>query len=394
MSYYGLVLSSDAAAYLDRGACDLPLAFVEATAGLEPGRPMRLLRPDGQAVGVALADPENDCLRLIARAGEAVEALDAAFFSTRVERALALRRSFGLVGENSAFRLLNGPGDGVSGFAADVFGEWAVLSVYARALVPFGRAIADAMRARAALRGVVLKVRARGAASQGKVKQEVVGEAPPDALIVRERGVSFEVHLAAGLNVGLFTDMREHRHGLGRFTSGRAVLNLFAYTGTLSVVAARAGAASVTSVDLSSGVLSWAKDNFRLNNLDPASPAFRFEAEDAATFLQRAPRKRRLYEVVLLDPPSFSAARGAKFTIERDYPALVADACRVLAPGGLLWLASNTRDVSLVSLAEEGVTAARRESRLLETGGLPADYPTVPAQPADRYLQVALLRIE
>jgi 23S rRNA G2069 N7-methylase RlmK/C1962 C5-methylase RlmI len=188
--------------------------------------------------------------------------------------------------------------------------------------------------------------------------------------------------------------MREHRLGLARFTADRAVLNLFAYTGTLSVVAARAGAASVTSVDLSAGALGWAKDNFRLNGLDPASPKYRFEAEDVAKFLQRAFRDRRRYDAVLLDPPSFSAARGAAFTIERDYPALVADACRVLARGGLLWLASNTRDVSLVGLAEDGIARARCRAQLLELGGLPPDYPTVPAQPADRYLQVTLLRVE
>jgi 23S rRNA G2069 N7-methylase RlmK/C1962 C5-methylase RlmI len=81
--------------------------------------------------------------------------------------------------------------------------------------------------------------------------------------------VPFEVHPARGLNTGLFTDMREHRHGLARFVAGRAVLNGFAYTGTLSVVAARAGASAVTTVDLSSGVLGWARDNVRLSGRDP-----------------------------------------------------------------------------------------------------------------------------
>ena len=59
-----------------------------------------------------------------------------------------------------------------------------------------------------------MKVRSRGAASQQRVRQEIVGEAPPPTLVVEERGVPFEVHLDRGLNTGLFTDMREHRHGL------------------------------------------------------------------------------------------------------------------------------------------------------------------------------------
>jgi 23S rRNA (cytosine1962-C5)-methyltransferase len=394
MSYYGLVLSADAAAFLDRGASDLPLALVAPRDALEPGRPLRLLRPNGQAIGVALADPENECLRLLARADELVESIDAAFFAGRVERALAMRRGLGLTGDGAAYRLIHGTGDGLSGFAADVFGDWAVVHVYARAFVPFGRALADAILARAGLKGAVVKLRARGAASQGKVRQEIAGSAPPEKLVVQERGLSFEVHLATGLNAGLFTDMREHRHGLARFTAGRAVLNGFAYTGTLSVSSARAGASSVTSVDLSAGVLNWARDNFRLNGLDPGLPMYRFEAEDVARFLQRASRERARYDVILLDPPTFSAARGAAFTIERDYPALIADACRVLSPDGLLWIASNTRDVSLAAIAEDAVARARRAAQILETGGLPPDYPTVPAQPADRYLQVMLLRVE
>lgn len=393
MSYYGLVLSADAAAFLDRGACELPLALAPARDALEPGRPMRLLRPDGQAIGVALADPENECLRLLARTDERLESLDAAFFAGRVDRALALRRGLGLIGDGAAYRLIHGAGDGLSGFTADVYADWAVVHVYARAFVPFGRAIAEAILLRARLKGAVVKLRARGAASQGRVRQEIVGEAPPEKLVATERGLSFEVHLTTGINAGLFTDMREHRHGLARFTAGRAVLNGFSYTGTLSVAAARAGAASVTSVDLSAGVLNWARDNFRLNGLDPALPKYRFEADDVARFLQRASRERARYDVVLLDPPTFSAARGAAFAIERDFPALIADACRVLSRDGLLWLASNTRDVSLLAIAEDAVSRAHRAAQVLETGGLPPDYPTVPAQPADRYLQVMLLRI-
>ncbi len=158
------------------------------------------------------------------------------------------------------------------------------------------------------------------------MKQETVGEAPPETLVVEERGVHFEVHLVRGLNTGLFTDMREHRHGLARFVAEKHVLNGFAYTGTLSVVAARAGASSVTTVDLSSGVLGWARDNFRLSGLDPEAPACRFEASDVGRFLDEEARAGRRFDVILLDPPAFSAARGAAFAIDRDYPDLIAKA--------------------------------------------------------------------
>ena len=393
MSYRGLVLPAAAAAFVESGGLDLPLDLARPPEPLEAGRPLRLVGQAGQPLGLALADPENERLRVLCRADEEFEAIGPAFFEARVGRALELRRMLGLVGERSAFRLAHGAGDGLPGFALDVFAPWAVLYVYSRAFVPFGQLLAQAAIEQAGLRGVVVKVRSRGAASQQRVRQETVGEAPPPTLVVEERGLPFEVHPDRGLNTGLFTDMREHRHGLARFVSGRAVLNGFAYTGTLSVVAARAGASSVTTVDLSSGVLGWARDNFRLSGLDPDAPPFRFEASDVSRFLEDEARSGRQADVILLDPPAFSTARGAAFAIDRDYPALIEKASRLLPDSGLLWLACNARTSDLVALAREGLHRARRAAALLELGGLPPDHPTLPAQTDDRYLQVGLFRV-
>jgi 23S rRNA (cytosine1962-C5)-methyltransferase len=394
VSYRGLVLPLPAAAFVEKGGRDLPLDAAGVPAPLEAGRPLSLVSPSGQALGLALADPENDRLRVMCRADDDFDAIGPAFFAARLESALALRRTLGLTGDRSAYRLVHGAGDGLPGFAADVLGPWAVVSVYSRAFVPCGQLLAQAAIERAGLRGVLVKVRSRGAASQQRVRQETVGEAPPESLVVEERGVPFEVHPGRGLNTGLFTDMREHRHGLARFVAGKAVLNGFAYTGTLSVVAARAGAASVTTLDLSSGVLGWARDNFRLSGLDPEAPAYRFAASDVGRFLDEAGHAGRRFDVILLDPPAFSAARGAAFAIDRDYPDLIARASRLTTGGGLLWLACNARTTTLLALAEDGFRRARRAATLLELGGLPPDHPTVPAQPEDRYLQVGLFRVE
>ncbi|MBZ0237932.1 MAG: class I SAM-dependent methyltransferase, partial [Deltaproteobacteria bacterium] len=233
-----------------------------------------------------------------------------------------------------------------------------------------------------------VKVRARGGAAE--VTQEVVGETPPERHVALERGVPFEIHALGGLNVGLFTDMREHRVTLARHAPGRTVLNLFSYTGALSLACARAGAASVTSVDTSEGVQAWARGNFARSELtDPAR--WRFEAGDAVRFLARAARTRERYDLVLIDPPTFSTARGKPWTLERDYPELIAQAAAVIPDGGLLWLAANTHELgSLVRLAQRGL---RGRGAIVDQGGLPPDYPTLAAQPRDRYLQVISLRL-
>jgi 23S rRNA (cytosine1962-C5)-methyltransferase len=168
------------------------------------------------------------------------------------------------------------------------------------------------------------------------------------------------------------------------------VLNLFAYTGALSVAAAAGGAAHVTSVDLSDGVLAWARDHFALNAL--AAAGHTTVAADVATFLAGAAARGERFDVILIDPPSFSAARQAPFAIDRDYPPVIAAACAVLAPGGDLWLASNTRGYSLAGAAQLAVPAGR-SPRLVAQGGLPADYPTELADAEARYLQTCLLRL-
>ncbi len=384
-----LVARDAAIKFLTDGGRDLPVAMVRDLDGIEPGKPVRLLHPSGTPLGLAVADPENDRVRLLARADEPFEAIDAGYFAARVDRALALRRALGLLGPDATCRLIHGAGDGLPGLTCDLYPPFAVVHAYGRALLPLGRQLAEAIRARAGVRGVVLKLRSRGAAGRQQVAHETAGEAPPEKLVVREGELRFEVHLTGGLNVGLFTDMREHRRRLGALAAGRTVLNGFAYTGSLSVACARGGARRVTSVDLSSGVLRWADDNFRLNGLEPGATA----AADVGRFLGDTERRGERWDLVILDPPTFSAARGAPFSIEKDYPQLIARACAVLDAGGLLWLAANTRGVALGDIVRAGLRRAKREGAVLESGGLPADHPTLPAQPDDRYLDTCLLRL-
>ena len=149
---------------------------------------------------------------------------------------------------DEAFRLVNNEGDGLPGLTADVYGAYVVISVPGKGLLPVGRLLAEAALAaagRAGLpwKGAVVKVRGKDPQDRS-AKEEFVGEEPPAKLVVHELGVPYEVHLRGALNVGLFTDMREHRRNIGRFAAGRRVLNTFAYTGALSVAAARAGASA------------------------------------------------------------------------------------------------------------------------------------------------------
>ncbi len=392
MAYHALTLTAQLSRELQRGVLELPLESVPGAERCEPGQPLRLVGPAGGLEALAVADPENQLVRVFARASEGVSALDAAFLRGRVRQALALRAAFGLRRSDTSHRLLHGAGDGLPGLCADVYGEHAVLYVYSRGLLTLGRVLASALLEESGLSGVVLKLRSADAAAGGTVKQEVVGNGPPERLVVQEEGIPYEVHLGSGLNVGLFTDMREHRARLKRFARDRSVLNLFSYTGSLSVAAARAGARQVTSVDMANGVQRWARENFTLSGL-PAD-AHRFETQECSAFLKKAARAGEQFDLIIADPPTYSAARASAWSMRKDYPELIRLSAALLPPGGLLWLSSNRRDLPPLSeIAQEALEKVQRPAQLLEVGGLPPDYPTVLAQPLDRYLQVCLFSL-
>lgn len=380
-----------AASFIAGGGRDVDTARLQLDT--KPGEHVQLTDDNGDEIGLAIADPDNARLRVFSVPRDGFAKIDAALLGWRVERALALRKQLDLVGPaggDHAYRIVHGAGDGLPGFSCDVLGRVAVVWAYADALRPLGMKLAESIVGFARLDGAVVKLRAKG--GESSVAQDTTGSVP-ESLVATEHGVPFEIHPLGGLNTGLFTDMREQRRGLARFVRDKRVLNLFSYTGALSVASARAGAATVTSVDTSSGVQSWAAGNFARSGFTQDA-RWKFETGDASRFLDRAARDKERYDVILCDPPSSSSAAGVSWALGRDYPDLIAKCAAVIPPDGLLWLAANTHELgSLAKLAHKGLREAGRMGVILEQAGLPPEYPTLVAQPGDRYLQVCLLRI-
>jgi 23S rRNA (cytosine1962-C5)-methyltransferase len=389
-NFFGVTLPDGVDAKLRSGAPVVPLEGLPSASACEPGRHVKLLDARGEAVAYGIADPENGVIQVLSL--ENVRGFDVKFFSERVARGLHLRRLLGLSEHESAYRIVNAEGDGLPGFSVDHFDEYIVVCAPSRPLLPFARLLADATLAadgQPKLRGAVLKVRGKDPQDRSN-KDEVIGETPPEKYIVHELGVPYEAHLLGSLNVGLFPDMREQRRHIGRFVSGRRVLNTFAYTGALSIAAARAGAEAVTSVDLSSGVLAWARENFRLSGFTADDSRFRFEVSDVRRFMQKEVERGHQYDTIIMDPPTVSAARASQWSMKRDYPQLIALAAKLLpTTGGILWVSANTRrGPSVLRHVEEGVRLSGRRGAVLEVGGLPPDFPTPPAWPESRYLEI------
>ncbi len=161
---------------------------------------------------------------------------------------------------------------------------------------------------------------------------------------VREGGHRFRVNFTDHLDTGLFLDHRATRARVGTLASGRRFLNLFCYTGTATVYAAKGGAVSTLSVDLSKTYLDWARANFASNGLDPARHAL--VRADVVDWLRDA---RDRFGLIFLDPPTFSASKKMRgtFDVQRDHVELLRNASRLLDADGWLLFSNNLRTFEL-----------------------------------------------
>ncbi len=158
---------------------------------------------------------------------------------------------------------------------------------------------------------------------------------------VREGDLRFLVNLTDRLDTGLFLDQRPTRALIRELAAGRRFLNLFGYTGTATVAAAAGGAARTTTVDLSRTYLEWASENLALNGF--SGERHRLVRADCLAWLARPARER--YDLIFLDPPTFSSSRRMRgsFEVNRDHGELIRGALRLLAPGGLVLFSTNVR---------------------------------------------------
>jgi 23S rRNA (cytosine1962-C5)-methyltransferase len=202
---------------------------------------------------------------------------------------------------------------------------------------------------------------------RGRAQYEKLGQAPEyqeaelrepptpgERLVVQEGGHRFRVNLAGYHDTGLFLDHRATRRMVADEARGKRVLNLFSYTGAFSVYAAAAGARSSTSVDLSRTYLSWARDNLALNGLDQRS--HELVRADVLQWLASPERRDVWYDLVVVDPPTFSTSKRMTGTldVQRDHAALLESVILLVPPGGVVYFSTNRRKFSLAGAAFAG----------------------------------------
>jgi 23S rRNA (cytosine1962-C5)-methyltransferase len=332
-------------------------------------------------------------------------------FASLLGASIAKRRGLIVGGKTDAFRLFGGEADGFDGIYVDRYGPACTLITY-EGRVPESldvqaacNAVLEATR-ELGVRAVYHKPFAKDRSRLGGMGPDVLtnptpgaGEALDEFILVREHQMTLEVRLYDGFSTGLFLDQRENRRFLadwistkkavkkpgwategdgaaGLNTDAPRVLNMFAYTCAFSVACAMAGAAT-TSVDVSGKYLDWGKRNFVHSGQNP--DLHRFARMDSFEFLRYAKRKELAFELIILDPPSFSTANKRKkipaWSSTDHYGPLIREAMDVLAPGGAIFASTNTRELCMPGRFDRMIEQATGyRATQLELPGPPQDF--------------------
>ena len=352
-------------------------------------------------LAVGLFEPESPIRFRCLHVGKPTN-VDAAWWRRRLQETIARRA--GLFGpETTGYRLIHGESDGWPALVMDRYADVLVLKLYSPVWIPhFGLLREILSEAFPGLSLVLRLSRNMELAARTSGIPDLVdgaalsGKIPPGGRVqFLENGIWFWADVLKGQKTGFFLDQRDNRREIETLAHGRSVLNAFSFSGGFSLYAARGGASSVASLDISEHALREAKENFQLNSADPTIAAVFHETIQADVFEWfREPHKRR-FGLVIVDPPSL-----AKREIERQkaigaYRQLNVAAIQHLEPDGILLAASCSAHVSseeFFSAVREAARMSGRRFKELKTAGHPPDHRA--NFPEASYLKAIYLRFD
>jgi 23S rRNA (cytosine1962-C5)-methyltransferase len=371
-----------------------PWIFSGAVAKLQgepgPGETVGIWSASGEFLAVAAYSPES---QIVARVWDWEErAVDGAFFTERIERAIAQRGA--LMGDAGAMRLVHGESDGLPGVVADRYGDTVVLQLNSAGADRWRDAIADALLAAEGAARIWERSDADVRQLEGlaPVTAPLRGPREPRQIVIDEEGVRFGIDLEQGHKTGFYLDQRDNRQQLRALAGGRDVLDCFCYSGGFALNAAAGGAKSVVAVDSSAEALELARGNAERNQL----PQPEWMEGDVFQLLRKFRDSRRSFDMVVLDPPKFAPTAAHAEKAARAYKDINLLAFKLLRPGGLLMTFSCSGGVSaelFQKIVAGSALDADVDAQVVARLGASADHPVALNFPEGDYLKGLICRV-
>ncbi|MGN4444378.1 class I SAM-dependent rRNA methyltransferase [Bacillus cereus group sp. MYBK79-1] len=373
-----------------------PLILKDAIQNLndvqEEGTIIKVVDEKNQFIGKGYYGKQNKGYGWILTRKES-EQINQSFFESKIKSALHKRKQFYKSSDTTAFRALNGEGDGLGGLIIDYYDGYYVVSWYSEGIYTFRDEIIAALQKVANFKGIYEKKRFDTKGKYIEGDDFVAGERGEFPLIVKENGVNFAIYLNDGAMVGVFLDQRNVRKQIrDKYAKGRTVLNMFSYTGAFSVFAALGGASKTTSVDLANRSLSKTIEQFSVNEVD--YEAQDIIVEDVFLYFKYVAKKKMKFDMVVLDPPSFARSKKYTFSAAKDYKNLLKETIAITENNGIIVASTNCSAFDMRKFKGFIDTAFKEMNgkyKILEEHSLPEDFRTIDQFKEGDYLKVVFI---
>lgn len=359
-------------------------------AAAKAGEVVEVFTFDKKFIGTGYINPQSQIIvRLLTR--DKTERIDDQFFVNHIQQAWHYRQKIGYT-ENC--RLIFGEADGIPQLIIDKFNDYFVIQTLALGIDVWKPAIVKAIEKIFEPKGIYERndVPVRELEGMEQHKGFLSDEFDTN-IIINENGMQFHVDIANGQKTGFFLDQQDNRRAIEHISKDADVLGVFCYTGSFEISAAHYGAKSVLGLDISQNAIDMSNKNAVLNGLETVC---KFECVNAFDVLKIWSKEGRQWDVVMLDPPSFTKSRATIDKAIAGYKEINLRGMKLVKPGGFLVTSSCTNLVQpelFLDIIQMAATDAKRKIRQVVFNSQSADHPVIRGQENTHYLKFLIVQV-
>ena len=359
-------------------------------AAAKPGEIVNVYTHDKKFMGRGYINPQSQIMvRLLTRDKD--EVIDDQFFENRIRRAWAYRQK---IGYSENCRLIFGEADNLPQLIIDKFNDYFVIQTLALGIDVWKPAIVKALQVIFTPKGIYERndVPVRELEGMEQIKG-FLSEPFDTNIIINENGIELHIDIANGQKTGFFLDQQDNRRAIQHIVKDADVLGAFCYTGSFEIAAAHYGAKSVLGLDISQQAIDMCNKNAALNGLENVC---RFECVNAFDVLKEWSKEGKQWDVVMLDPPSFTKSRATIDKAVAGYKEINLRGMKLVKPGGFLVTSSCTNLVQpelFLDIIQMAASDAKRKIRQVVFNSQSADHPVIRGQENTHYLKFLIVQV-
>ncbi len=352
------------------------------------GDVVEIYRFNGEFLGIGFFNPHSlISVRILTR--ERTE-INFEFFKQRILESYNLRKT--LYPNSETFRLVHGESDFLPGLVIDKYEDCFSIQTFSYGMDLKINLICDVLEEIFKPFGIVERNESPLRELEGLENRRGILRGGSKEIIFDDDGVKFKIDLLSGQKTGFYLDQRENRKEMRRFSKGRKVLDCFTNEGGFALHCAFAEAEEVIGVDISEIAIEKAKRNAEFNGLKNVH----FETADVFDKLREYLKKGEKFDIVILDPPSFTKSKKTIKSALSGYREINSTAMKILNPGGILATASCSHhidDQMFIDVIVQSSILAKRKIRLIEWRSASPDHPILPQMPETKYLKFGVFQV-